>query len=120
MGNFFPVKVPGAVAMQAEVLTVRRQYQAAFDMALKAYALKKEEQITLSRQMQDLLYAYTESEFNKNRLIVSEEEKQQKTIWIMVISFAAVIVILLILKVLQRTRRKLKADIAIRNPRICQ
>ncbi|GAA4437476.1 hypothetical protein GCM10023091_16730 [Ravibacter arvi] len=115
MGNFTTAKAPGTLSMQARIFAGQGRYQSAFQNMQQAFELKKEELISLNNQTRDLLYAYTESEFNKNRLIDSEKEKRQKTTWILVISFAAVIIVLLVLQMLQRTKRKLKADIETLN-----
>lgn len=76
---------------------------------------KEEEMGKLLNEIDELLYAHTEAEFNKAELAVLEKEKQRRTIIMLTVIFTTLLIILFILIRLRKEKIRSEKRIALLN-----
>ncbi|GGG74370.1 hypothetical protein GCM10007415_02310 [Parapedobacter pyrenivorans] len=86
-------------------------YQEAYVSVTKALKHERELQMALMAESSDLLYAYTQAEHNEIALQKAENVKQQRTLWLIIISSAAAIIVLAIYMIMLRQSRKAKEQL---------
>lgn len=74
---------------QSEMMVQKGDYKSALDYFKQTTAIEQHFAFTLMEQTQEIMYAHAESEFNRNELATSEQEKRKRMYWIIAISAAA-------------------------------
>ena len=100
---------------RAALLVHKGKYQEAHDLLVKARMIDKEFKISLMEEMDELLYAHTESEWNRNELQRSETSKKHRTIWLISIIVIAAGTILAIYILMQKEKKRARARIKALN-----
>lgn len=68
-----------------------------------------------NEELSDLLYAFTDAEFNRDELEKSRIDKQRRTIWALAAVFATTLTGILFYSISQRSKRKLKQTLSTLN-----
>lgn len=76
---------------------------------------KTEESATAQQEITHLLYAFTESEYNKAELKRADEKQQAQNIWICSISLVSILVIFIFYIWMRKVKRKSREQIAVLN-----
>jgi len=90
-------------------------YKGAYASLSGALELERNVQSAVMAESSDLLYAYTQAEHNGIALQDTERVKQQRTLWLIVVSFSASIIVLVIYLTMLRRNKKAKKQVEILN-----
>ncbi|TJZ49881.1 hypothetical protein FAZ15_22130 [Sphingobacterium olei] len=91
-------------------------YRGAYESLTGALTLERDVQTSLMEEASNLLYAYTQAEHSGIALQRAEKVKQQRTIWLLIISFVAIMVVLgIYLTMLYRSRKAKEQVEALNN-----
>ncbi len=94
---------------------LKGNYATAYALLSEALDEDAKAQASLVEEIDNLLYAYTESEHNRIALQKAEKAKQQRLLWIVAITFLAVIAIVAIYLFMRNKERKAKIRIETLN-----
>lgn len=89
--------------------------KAAYIFMDSALHYKAEESATAYQEITHLMYAFTESEYNKSELKRADKKQQLQNIWIFAISLASVLVIFTFYIWMRNVKRKSREQIAVLN-----
>jgi len=109
--NFFKSQQPILDEYKAQLQAIQGDFQGGYTSLTSALAHERKAKAVLMADMDTLLYAYTVAENTKIELRKSEEVKQQRTNWLVLISIAASILILVIYLIMSYRSRKARAQI---------
>lgn len=90
-------------------------YQGAYASLNEALRFERDLQAAVMAESNDLLYAYTQAEHSEITLQKTEQEKQRRTLWLVIISSAATLVVLGIYLLMLRRSRKANEQIETLN-----
>ncbi|GEM_PF-1398697 len=76
---------------------------------------KNEESATAQQEITHLLYAFTESEYNKGELKRADKKQQVQNIWIITVYLAMILLIFIFLISIRKVKRKSREQIAVLN-----
>jgi len=96
---------------EAELLANQGKYQLAFERAKAAVQDIDSIQSILVNDIDELLYAHTEAEFNRQALQTSEQQKRRRTLWLIALSIVAVGAMAIVYVVIRRRDKRTKAQI---------
>jgi signal transduction histidine kinase len=113
--NFFKSQQPILDEYKAQLKAIQGDFQGGYTSLTNALAHERKAKSVLMAEMDSLLYAYTVAENTKTELRKSEEVKQQRTNWLVLISIAASIFILTIYLVMIYRSRKASRQIEALN-----
>jgi len=113
--NFFKSQQPILDEYKAKLKVVQGNFQGGYTSLTSALQHERKAKAVLMAEMDSLLYAYTVAENTKIELLKSEEVKQQRTSWLVLISIAASIFILSIYLVMIFRSRKARKQIEVLN-----
>lgn len=113
--NFFKSQQPILDEYRAQLQAVQGDFQGGYTSLTAALANERKAKAVLMAEMDAMLYAYTEAENTKIELRKSEEVKQQRTNWLVLISIAASIFILSIYLVMIYRSRKARKQVEVLN-----
>ncbi|HUH74079.1 MAG TPA: ATP-binding protein [Chitinophagales bacterium] len=97
---------------KAEILSNEYKYKEAYQTVLNAIKFKNEAYVILTDEMDKLLYAFTDAEFNKVQLRQSEMEKQRRSIIIMVILILALVSVYSLYITMKKRQKKIQNQIS--------
>ncbi len=97
---------------EAELLANQGDYRNAYDYAMDAMAHTDSIQSILVNDIDELLYAHTQAEFDRQALQASEKAKRERTIWMIGISAMAIVTIGSIYDVMRRKEKRAQTQIA--------
>jgi len=101
--------------LSGQLQALQGDYLGAFASLTDALKLERDVQTALMAESSDLLYAYTQAEHSGIAAQRAQKEKQQRTFWLVVISFAASIIVLAIYLIMLRRERKAKEQVEALN-----
>ena len=96
---------------EARLLANQGNYRPAFERAEAAVYDIDSMQSILVNEIDELLYAHTEAEFNRQALQVAEQQKQRRTLWLIAVSVAAALAVVITYVVIRRRNRKTKEQL---------
>lgn len=96
---------------EAELLANQGKYQQAFERARAAAHDIDSIQSILVNDIDELLYAHTEAEYSRQALGEVETEKQQRTRWLIAVSFLAASAMAIVYLIVRSRSRQTKAQI---------
>ena len=96
---------------EARLMANRGDYRHAYDRAMAAVTNADSVRAVLVNDIDELLYAHTEAEVNRQALLVSEQQKQRRTLWLIAVSVIAVMAIAITSMVIRRRNRKTKEQL---------
>src|SRR5690606_14504782 len=91
---------------KAKLATLRGNYRQAYEFLEKAFEENERAQSGLMEEIDELLYAHTESESNKLALAHAELGKRQRTQWLVAVSAIAILTIAFVYVVVHRRERR--------------
>ncbi|RYD99998.1 MAG: hypothetical protein EOP54_01965 [Sphingobacteriales bacterium] len=89
--------------------------KAAYTFLDSALYYKTQESATAQQEITHLMYAFTESEYNKAELKRADKKRRVQNIWILSISLVTVLVILIFYISMRKIKRKSREQIAVLN-----
>lgn len=95
----------------ALIYAMTNHYTKAYTTLEKALDAKNKKVLSLTEEVDDLLYAYTDSEFNKEQLFKSEQEKQRRTIFFLITLLTFIIALFIAYFIYQKTKKRLNKAI---------
>jgi len=114
--NFYKSQQPILDEYKAQLQAIQGNFHGGYTSLTSALAHERKAKAVLMAEMDSLLYAYTVAENTKIELRKSEEVKQLRTNWLVLISIAASIFILTIyLVMIYRSRKASKQIEALNN-----
>lgn len=113
--NFFKSQQPILDEYKAQLQAIQGNFYGGYTSLTSALAHERKAKSVLMAEMDTLLYAYTVAENTKIELRKSEEVKQQRTNWLVLISIAAFIFILTIYLIMIYRSRKARAQVEALN-----
>lgn len=90
---------------KAELSTLKHDYKEAYLFMKKALVSKNENLLTLTNEMNHLLYAHAESEFNKSLLVSAKKAKEKRTRLSVAIGLGLMVIILILIFMNQRAKK---------------
>lgn len=96
---------------EAELLANQGEYQLAFERAKAAAHDIDSIQSILINDIDELLYAHTEAEYNRQALEIAEQQKRRRTTWLVVLSIVAAGALAIVYVAIRRRDKKTKAQI---------
>jgi len=96
---------------EAELLANQGKYELAFERATAAVHDIDSIQSILINDIDELLYAHTEAEFNRQALQAAEQEKARRTTWLIAVSIFAFTAIAIVYLMIRRREKKTQAQI---------
>ena len=96
---------------EAQLLANRGNYRSAYEHVITAANDMDSVRSVLVDDIDELLYAHTEAEINRQALQVAEQQKQRRTLWLIAVSVAAALAILITSLVIRRRNRKTKEQL---------
>ncbi|MEC3879585.1 sensor histidine kinase [Parapedobacter sp. 10938] len=96
---------------ESELLANQGKYQLAFERATDAVHDIDSIQSILINDIDELLYAHTEAEFNRQALQTAEQEKGRRTAWLIAVSVFAVAAVAIVYLIIRRREKKTQAQI---------
>jgi len=96
---------------EAQLLANQGNYRLAFERASAAADNIDSLRAVLVNDIDELLYAHTEAEFNRQALQIAEQQKQRRTLWLIAVSVAAALAIVITYLIIQRRNRKTRAQL---------
>ncbi len=100
---------------EAELLANQGKYQQAFERAADAVQDIDSIQSILVNDIDELLYAHTEAEYNRQALEEAEQEKRRRTTWLIAVSIFTVAAIAVVYLMIRRREKKTQAQIETLN-----
>ncbi|SKB75681.1 Signal transduction histidine kinase [Parapedobacter luteus] len=100
---------------KGKLWTLEGNYREAYLSLADALQLERDVQADVMAESSNLLYAYTQAEHSGIALQKAESVKQQRTTWLLIISFVAIIIILAIYLTMLRQSRKAKEQVEALN-----
>jgi len=97
---------------EAELLANQGKYELAFERAKAATYDIDSIQSILVNEIDELLYAHTESEFNRQALQAAEQQKHRRTMWLVAVSVFAVTALSIVYLIIRRREKRTQAQIA--------
>ena len=113
--NFGKSQSADVAEFKARLQAMRGDYRGAYEWLIDALQQERDLQAALMVESSDLLYAYTQAEHSGIALQRAEKVKQQRTLWLVIISAAASIIVLAIYLLMLRRSRKAKEQIEALN-----
>ncbi|WP_236978979.1 sensor histidine kinase [Membranihabitans maritimus] len=101
--------------VKAQISAKRGNYSEAYDLMLDAIEKQQDAHAQLLTDLDDILYAYTESEFNKKELQRVQKEKSQRNLWLLFITLLFIIIIGSVYYFMRREKKKSKKQIMALN-----
>lgn len=96
---------------EARLLANQGRYRQAFERSSAAADDIDSLRSVLVNDIDELLYAHTEAEFNRQALQVAEQQKQRRTLWLIAVSVAAALAIVITSLVIRRRNRKTREQL---------
>lgn len=112
---FFKNQQPIVDEYKAKLQVAQGDFHGGYTWLTKSLANERKAKSLLMTQMDSLLYAYTDAENTKIELQHSEAIKKQRTLWLVVISFAAAFIVASIYLIMLYRSRKAKSQIEALN-----
>ncbi len=113
--NFGKSQSADVSEFRADLAFLQGDYRGANEWLTDALMHERDLQANLMAESSDLLYAFTQAEHNAIALQRAEQVKQQRTIWMVIISSAASIVVLAIYFIMNRRNRRAKEQVEALN-----
>ena len=95
----------------AEIYEIVNDYKNGYTSLMDVIKLRNRRISSLTDEMDNLLYAYTDSEFNKEQLAQSEQEKQRRMILFLITLLALIVVLFIAYFIYQKTKKRLNKTI---------
>lgn len=97
---------------ESELLANQGKYELAFERAKAATHDIDSIQSILVNEIDELLYAHTEAEYNRQALQASEQQKRRRTMWLVAVSVCAIAGLALVYLIIRRREKRTQAQIA--------
>ncbi|MGV3763419.1 sensor histidine kinase [Parapedobacter sp.] len=96
---------------EADLLANQGNYQQAFERAKAATNDIDSIQSILVNDIDELLYAHTEAEFNRQALQTAEQQKRRRTLWLIAVSAFALAAMAIVYLTIRRRAKRTQAQI---------
>lgn len=113
--NFGKGQAADLAEFKAKLQALKGNYAQAYTHLTDALKHEQDVQASLTTELSDLLYAYTQAEHSSIALEKSEKVKQQRTFWLVLISAAATAIILGIYLIMVYRSKKAKEQLEALN-----
>lgn len=113
--NFGKAQSADLAEFKAKLQALKGNYAEAYTYLADALKHERELQANLMTESSDLLYAYTQAEHSSIALEKAEKIKQQRTLWLVLISVLACVIILGIYMMMMYRSRKAKEQLEALN-----